>query len=365
MILYYGILTSETCGTGTGGSSNYTQTFTYDHNENRLSETSNISGSTVTSNYVYDSHDNLLSAGAKSYTYNKDGDCLTVTTNGLITHLSYDSSNRVIGITYPGGTTSSFTYNGNDLRTSQTSSSGTFHYTTDGTSPGDPVLADGSAVYTPGLSEHRSTGSSFYHADGLGSTRGLTNSSGSITDSVAYDAFGEVIGRSGTTPTPALFAGKAGYQADSASGLMLLGFRYYDPSIGRFLSSDPAQAGTNWYAYCENNPLGREDTTGLDWKSATLGGLATVGVLLIGAVLFPVAAPTLIGGAIIGGIAGMVGSVVDYEWDPDNAGNISWGGIGGAAEDGGISGAITGGLAGPTIVKALMPEPPPLPYGIE
>ncbi len=221
----------------------------------------------MTSNYVYDSHDHLLSAGAKSYTYNKDGDCLTVTDNGQITHLNYDSSNRVIGITYPGGTTSSFSYNGNDLRTGQSGSSGAFHYTTDGSSPGDPVLADGSAVYTPGLSEHRATGSSFYHADGLGSTRGLTNSSGSITDSVAYDAFGEVIGRTGTTPTPALFAGKAGYQSDSASGLMLLGYRYYDPSIGRFLSSDPAQAGTNWYAYCENNPLAAVDPSGLFYVS--------------------------------------------------------------------------------------------------
>ena len=57
--------------------------------------------------------------------------------------------------------------------------------------------------------------------------------------------------------------GAAGYQTDSATGLQLLGHRYYDPSIGRFLSSDPAQAGTNWYAYCDNNPLVGCDPTGL------------------------------------------------------------------------------------------------------
>ena len=56
-------------------------------------------------------------------------------------------------------------------------------------------------------------------------------------------------------PTPVLYNGAAGYESDSATGLQLLGHRYYDPSIGRFLSSDPAQAGTNWYAYCDNNPL--------------------------------------------------------------------------------------------------------------
>ena len=59
------------------------------------------------------------------------------------------------------------------------------------------------------------------------------------------------------------FAGTSGYQADATTGLLLLGHRYYDASIGRFLSSDPAQAGSNWYAYCDSNPLVRIDPTGL------------------------------------------------------------------------------------------------------
>ena len=53
------------------------------------------------------------------------------------------------------------------------------------------------------------------------------------------------------------FVGTSGYQADATTGLLLLGHRYYDASIGRFLSSDPAQVGSNWYAYCDNNPLVR------------------------------------------------------------------------------------------------------------
>ena len=54
---------------------------------------------------------------------------------------------------------------------------------------------------------------------------------------------------------------------------MLLGHRYYDASLGRFLSSDPAQAGSNWYAYCDNNPLVRVDPTGLIpfWKEIVEG----------------------------------------------------------------------------------------------
>ena len=46
---------------------------------------------------------------------------------------------------------------------------------------------------------------------------------------------------------------------------MLLGHRYYDASLGRFLSSDPAQSGSNWYAYCDNDPLVRVDPTGRYW----------------------------------------------------------------------------------------------------
>lgn len=51
---------------------------------------------------------------------------------------------------------------------------------------------------------------------------------------------------------------------DADSGLQLLGHRYYDSSIGRFISRDPAYAGDNWYAYCENNPLWEVDSSGLD-----------------------------------------------------------------------------------------------------
>lgn len=45
---------------------------------------------------------------------------------------------------------------------------------------------------------------------------------------------------------------------------MLLGHRYYDASVGRFLSRDPIHAGDNWYAYCNNDPVNSTDSNGLD-----------------------------------------------------------------------------------------------------
>jgi hypothetical protein len=44
---------------------------------------------------------------------------------------------------------------------------------------------------------------------------------------------------------------------------MLLGHRYYDSETGRFISVDPIGDGDNWYVYCDNNPLGWVDPSGL------------------------------------------------------------------------------------------------------
>ena|GEM_PF-3860378 len=63
-------------------------------------------------------------------------------------------------------------------------------------------------MYTPGLSERRGTTSKFYHGDALGSTRGITSSSQSVTDTVLYDGFGMTVSRTGTTPTPFGFVAK-------------------------------------------------------------------------------------------------------------------------------------------------------------
>ena len=85
----------------------------------------------------------------------------------------------------------------------------------------------------------------------------------SVTDTALYDGFGMTVSRTGSTATPFGFVGAGQYQSDGDSGLMLLGHRMYDTSVGRFISSDPAKAGANWYAYCGDNPLSRTDPSGL------------------------------------------------------------------------------------------------------
>jgi len=135
---------------------------------------------------------------------------------------------------------------------------------TDGAEPGSPVYRDGTNNYTPGIAQHGGGTHKYFHVDALGSTRGITNSTSAATDGFLYDAFGNVMSRSGTTATPVQHGGAKGYQTDAESGLMLLGYRYYDASIGRFITRDPARYGDNWYAYCGKNPLVMTDPSGLD-----------------------------------------------------------------------------------------------------
>ena len=261
-----GQLTSESKVSSTSATL-YSLSYTYDGAGNRASKTAG--GSTET--YTYDNANKLTAAGVKSYTYDNAGNVQSVTnsTTGVTTNLAFDGASRMTGI--DNGTTAtvnaSYVYNGLSQRVGRTdSTSTTYAYTRSSDAIDAPVLSDGQATYTQGnglISEVRGSTSKFYKADDLGTTRALTGSTGTTTDTLSTDAFGNTVSSTGSTPSPFGFVGGAGYQTDSDTGLMLLGHRYYDPSTGRFLSRDPIQAGYNWYTYCNNDPVNAVDPEGL------------------------------------------------------------------------------------------------------
>ena len=64
------------------------------------------------------------------------------------------------------------------------------------------------------------------------------------------------------------------YRYDNDLGLYYLQSRYYDPSVGRFISPDSINyldpntpTGLNLYVYCGNNPVMYVDSTGHSWES--------------------------------------------------------------------------------------------------
>jgi RHS repeat-associated protein len=111
----------------------------------------------------------------------------------------------------------------------------------------------------PGVYEDRGGTVTNYHS-GIKNSFMQTSAAGSQTASKRYDAFGNVLASSGTWQGRFAYGGPHGYQTDGS--LQLLGDRYYDPSLGRFLTRDVAKDGRNWYAYCGNNPIAKADPSG-------------------------------------------------------------------------------------------------------
>jgi RHS repeat-associated protein len=95
-------------------------------------------------------------------------------------------------------------------------------------------------------------------SDGLGSTTGLADGTGAVTDTYTYDVYGAVRTRTGTSPNEFTYTGE---QVDS-SGLQYLRARYYDAATGRFASRDPLPFAQR-YAYVGGNPANLVDPTGL------------------------------------------------------------------------------------------------------
>ncbi|MGH9316586.1 MAG: RHS repeat-associated core domain-containing protein [Thermoanaerobaculia bacterium] len=109
----------------------------------------------------------------------------------------------------------------------------------------------------------------FYAADHLGSTNLVLSSSGTVLEKSDYLPFGQTLSRTGSLNQRYKFNGK---ERDVETGFSYYGARYYDSSMGRFLSPDPFVQDPydgqsfNRYSYVRNNPLNRIDPTGnIDW----------------------------------------------------------------------------------------------------
>jgi RHS repeat-associated protein len=109
----------------------------------------------------------------------------------------------------------------------------------------------------------RSSTTSYYNADGLGTVTSLANGSGTLTQSYTYDSFGKQTASSGSLVNAFQYTGR---ESDSETGLYYYRARYYDPTVGRFIGEDPAgfDAGSpNFFAYVGNDPTDAIDPYGL------------------------------------------------------------------------------------------------------
>ena len=161
---------------------------------------------------------------------------------------------------------------------------------------------------------------SYFHEDALGDTRLVTQKSGSsvvVVFSTNYEPFGVTYGASGTDPSV-----KYTGQWSEALGLYWNHARFYDPTLGRFVSADPVLGHLrnpqtlDRYAYVANNPLKYVDTNG-----------RFIEILI---------------GAAIGAIVGYVGcGIATGGWTSGQCGEAA------------LAGAAVGALAGLTFGASL------------
>ena len=99
--------------------------------------------------------------------------------------------------------------------------------------------------------------------DGLGSERTVTNSSQAVTASLTLSAFGQTVANSGSSTSAYQFGATSGYRMEGDVGLTLVGCRFYDAQVGRFITRD-TYLDQKPYAYCDGDPVNGVDSSGHD-----------------------------------------------------------------------------------------------------
>ncbi len=252
-----------------GGST--TETYGYDPVGNRLS-------SLGVPNYDYNSSNELTSNSNGSYTYDANGNTLSDPSGRSFT---WDFENRLVQAVVPGtnGGTTTFKYDPFGRRIQKSGPLGTTNYLYDQTfdkvhrNNGSNVIEEmdnaGNVLsrYMQGqdmdqtFAELRSGTASYFEEDGIGSATSLSNTS-TLAATYAYDSFGNLTASSGSLTNPIRYAGR---EFDPETALYDYRARYFDPSVGRFISEDPIvfDGGINFYSYVKNRPVVMVDPLGL------------------------------------------------------------------------------------------------------
>ena len=116
------------------------------------------------------------------------------------------------------------------------------------------------------LSQTREAKTSTYLYDGHGNVRGLLDDEGKLTDTYAYNAYGELTEKTGETENHFLYTGE---YYDGTTNLYYLRARYMNPGTGTFISMDSYQGDLyepvtlHKYLYANANPIKYSDPSGM------------------------------------------------------------------------------------------------------
>jgi RHS repeat-associated protein len=235
----------------------------------------------LSSSYGYQpgAFNRLTSTQQASYTFDANGNVTSKSEGTTKWYYSYDRENRLTNATKFGGLIPrageniNYQYDALGRRVvRQDKKTGRTEFTHDGMDVLQDRLQKGDTTTTTnyvnglGIDDKLkvTTGSTsrYFLTDHLGSTVGIADSNGNITESATYDSFGRTLSSSLTTRYQ-----YTGREADEKTNLMYYRARFYDSQIGRFTSEDPIGfkgGDVNLYGYVWNNPQHFTDPSGLD-----------------------------------------------------------------------------------------------------
>jgi len=258
--------------------------YQYDNRGNLVRKLSNASNPRVEWRYHWDGSDRLRKAVFSNETTN---------TTLKVVEYYYDVLGRRAAKSIDGNAdgapdaVTKYAYDGDDILYEFDGSNALKARHTHGPGTDDPLYTQtGAAQYF------------YYHKDGMGSVREITNGAGEVAHRNDYDSFGNIVSVNGCPTAPeypaapgaacdgagdgdAAFApahefyftyAYTGRQWDAETSLYYYRARYYDPHIGRFISEDP-QWSPNLYAYVSNNPMKYTDPSG-SFLKFLFGGFA-------------------------------------------------------------------------------------------
>ena len=207
---------------------------------------------------------------ADEYSYDANGN-LTKDLNKGISGITYNFLNLPNAVTFSDGSTITYTYGADGTKLRTVHKIGSTTTTTD---------YCGNVIYENGVQKlllteegYVTLSDSKYHyylKDHQGNNRVVISQSGTVEETSHYYPFGGVFASAGNVQ-PYKYNGK---ELDTKKGLNWYdyGARHYDAVLGRFITVDALydkHFKVSPYVYCGNEPVGRIDPDGNDWRVQT------------------------------------------------------------------------------------------------
>ncbi|MFQ8688152.1 MAG: RHS repeat domain-containing protein [Lachnospirales bacterium] len=256
------------------GTENYVTTYSYDKNNRLLKDSKKNNGASYAdvTLYSYDNNGNQLRKDQSRDDLTskpKMGLSLATFNSGYgYEKFTYNGFNQLTAFEDEAGNKATYEYYSDGLRLSKTVNGAKSSYIWTDNNLSMEIKSDEVISYAkaPGYMRTGSSKDSLYRNDklylfnGHGDVTSMVDKSGKVTKTYSYDAFGNEINRDKNDTNPFRYCGE---YWDNETESIYLRARYYNPSIGRFTTEDPIKDESNWYAYCEGNPIAFVDFLGM------------------------------------------------------------------------------------------------------